>query len=101
MSWALGPRRTGTGASHHTVHNLMNTAALRRLAATKRALVAAYPRPLAQRTYATNEKDPQLGDYPQFPPVHRALLPPKGWWDNQMRRNFGDIVSFFFKTLSF
>ena len=53
---------------------------------------------LVCRTYATpvpsrpKEKDPQLGDYPQLPDVSRQLLPPTGWWDNQMRRNFGDVV---------
>ena len=53
----------------------------------------------ASRAYATparvesSEKDPQLGDYPQLPNVSRQNLPPTGWWDNQMRRNFGDTVS--------
>lgn len=40
------------------------------------------------------EKDPQLGDYPQFPPVsqqHRRYDP--RWWDKQEKRNFGETVS--------
>lgn len=65
----------------------MNTS-LRRLAASRRAFVA-FPAP---RAYATPSKDPQLGDYPALPDVSRGVLPPTGWWDNQMRRNFGDTV---------
>jgi NADH dehydrogenase (ubiquinone) 1 beta subcomplex subunit 8 len=53
----------------------------------------------AQRTYATppvsyhqQEVDPQLGGYPQLPYISRQRLPAKGWWDPQMRRNYGDTV---------
>jgi len=42
---------------------------------------------------ATQEKDPQLGDYPELPWQSSQTLPPRGWWDQQMRRNFGDPVS--------
>jgi len=42
--------------------------------------------------YKPQEKDPQLGDYPQLPWVSNQLRPPKGWWDNQMRRNYGEVV---------
>lgn len=55
--------------------------------------------PLLSRTYATpatykpHEKDPQLGDYPDLPWVSNQEFPAKGWWDQQMRRNFGDPVS--------
>jgi NADH dehydrogenase (ubiquinone) 1 beta subcomplex subunit 8 len=59
------------------------------------------PRTLAlvsRRAYATpvsyhqQEIDPQLGGYPQLPYISRQRLPAKGWWDGQMRRNFGDTV---------
>lgn len=55
--------------------------------------------PLSWRAYATpatfkpQEKDPQLGDYPDLPWVSDQELPARGWWDQQMRRNFGDPVS--------
>jgi hypothetical protein len=51
------------------------------------------------RTYATPvefkqpEHDPQLGDYPQLPAISNQRRPPKGWWDNQERKNFGETVS--------
>jgi len=38
------------------------------------------------------EIDPQLNGYPQLPDTSKQSLPPRGWWDNQMRRNFGDTV---------
>ncbi|KAI0322753.1 Ndufb8, NADH dehydrogenase 19kDa subunit [Amylostereum chailletii] len=50
------------------------------------------------RTYATpavlakKDVDPQLNGYPQLPDVSRQTLPPKGWWDMQMRRNIGDTL---------
>ncbi|GBE87986.1 Ndufb8, NADH dehydrogenase 19kDa subunit [Sparassis latifolia] len=49
------------------------------------------------RTYATpvavkRDEDPQLAGYPQLPYISRQLLPPKGWEDPQMRRNFGDTL---------
>ncbi|KAF9223771.1 Ndufb8, NADH dehydrogenase 19kDa subunit [Gyrodon lividus] len=43
-------------------------------------------------TSATQEKDPQLGDYPDLPWLSNQTLQPRGWWDQQMRRNFGDPV---------
>lgn len=39
------------------------------------------------------EPDYQLGDYPQLPWETTQLRPAKGWWDLQMRRNFGETVS--------
>ena len=55
------------------------------------------PKPLrwsrAASTSAAQEKDPQLGDYPELPWQSSQTLPPRGWWDQQMRRNFGDPVS--------
>ena len=50
--------------------------------------------PSVLRTYASQaqDADPQLADYPRLPWVSRQTLPPKGWWDPQMRRNFGDTV---------
>ena len=68
---------------------VMNSLALRRASSTVRALLA-LRRP-AHRALST-QKDPQLGDYPALPDVSRATLPPTGWWDNQMRRNFGETV---------
>jgi hypothetical protein len=38
------------------------------------------------------EVDPQLNGYPQLPNESRQSLSPYGWWDIQMRRNFGDTV---------
>ena len=75
----------------------MNIPALRTAGLQRRAL-AVVVRNAQRRRYATpvsyeaKEKDPQLGDYPQLPDVSRQYLPPTGWWDNQMRRNFGDTV---------
>jgi len=48
--------------------------------------------PAALRAYSSQvqEADPQLADYPRLPWVSRQRLSPKGWWDPQMRRNFGD-----------
>ncbi|EPQ52801.1 hypothetical protein GLOTRDRAFT_5675, partial [Gloeophyllum trabeum ATCC 11539] len=37
-------------------------------------------------------EDPQLNGYPRLPYVSRQYLPPKGWEDPQMRRNFGDTL---------
>jgi NADH dehydrogenase (ubiquinone) 1 beta subcomplex subunit 8 len=55
-------------------------------------------------SYATNSipanlqshlpDDPQIADYPRLPWVSRQRLPARGWWDPQMRRNFGDTVHF-------
>jgi len=75
----------------------MNIPALRSAGVQRRALavvrsvqhVRRYATPVA---YESKEKDPQLGDYPQLPDVSRQYLPPTGWWDNQMRRNFGDTL---------
>jgi hypothetical protein len=36
--------------------------------------------------------DPQIGDYPVIT-TNSQLLPAKGWWNQQARRNFGDPVS--------
>ncbi|TFK49958.1 hypothetical protein OE88DRAFT_1719366 [Heliocybe sulcata] len=37
-------------------------------------------------------EDPQLNGYPRLPYVSRQYLPPRGWDDPQMRRNFGDTL---------
>jgi NADH dehydrogenase (ubiquinone) 1 beta subcomplex subunit 8 len=53
----------------------------------------------AARTYATpvpflrEEKDPQLGDYPDLPYESKQRRNARGWDDPQMRRNFGEPVS--------
>ena len=54
---------------------------------------------IATRKYATpvpfirEEKDPQLGDYPDLPYEYKQRRSPYGWDDPQMRRNFGELVS--------
>lgn len=35
----------------------------------------------------------KLGDYPELPWRSAQELPPRGWWDEQDRRNLGDPVS--------
>lgn len=52
------------------------------------------------RTFATSsssraeEKDPQLGDYPDVPArSYQSRRYDKSWWDPQEKRNFGEIVS--------
>ncbi len=81
----------------------MNIAALR---SQRRELLAVVRSAQHARRYATpvayesKEKDPQLGDYPQLPDVSRQYLPPTGWWDNQMRRDFGDTVRCLSDSLS-
>jgi len=70
---------------------LSRTRAATRLLKSSPSSVAA---PAVLRTYASQaqDADPQLADYPRLPWVSRQRLPPKGWWDPQMRRNFGDNV---------
>ncbi|KAI0264474.1 Ndufb8, NADH dehydrogenase 19kDa subunit [Gloeopeniophorella convolvens] len=68
---------------------------LHALRASLRTPAGALPRSHLSRTYATataKEVDPQLNGYPQLPNEFRQNLPPKGWWDIQMRRNFGDTM---------
>ncbi|KAG8778404.1 hypothetical protein FRB91_009229 [Serendipita sp. 411] len=36
--------------------------------------------------------DPQIGDYPQPEGVSNQMKDPKGWWDTQYRRNFGETL---------
>lgn len=52
--------------------------------------------PASARTYASpsEEPDPQLAGYPQLPWVSRQTLPPRGWQDEQLRRNFGETVRY-------
>ncbi|PVU96086.1 hypothetical protein BB561_001406 [Smittium simulii] len=38
------------------------------------------------------DPDPQIGDYPNLPFIKGELKTPYGWWDRQMRRNFGDTL---------
>ncbi|KAI0001477.1 hypothetical protein BJV74DRAFT_974073 [Russula compacta] len=46
----------------------------------------------AYSVHAQKELDPQLNGYPQLPNTSRQSLPAHGWWDSQMRRNFGDTM---------
>lgn len=41
-----------------------------------------------------------LGDYPQLPWESAQLRSPRGWWDNQDRRNKEDPVNLLFTTIS-
>ncbi|EIW84326.1 hypothetical protein CONPUDRAFT_50068 [Coniophora puteana RWD-64-598 SS2] len=45
------------------------------------------------KVYRAQEKDPQLGDYPDLPWVSNQQRSPYGWWDPQMRRNFNEPAS--------
>ncbi|GFZ43895.1 hypothetical protein JCM24511_01615 [Saitozyma sp. JCM 24511] len=38
------------------------------------------------------EIDPQLNGYPQLPYVSLQTREPFGWWDQQERKNFGEVV---------
>ncbi|KAG8716396.1 hypothetical protein FRC11_013379 [Ceratobasidium sp. 423] len=66
----------------------------------------AAPRLGLVRTYATPvefkqpKNDPQLGDYPQLPPISLQRRPAKGWWNAQERRNFGETVPEQYEILS-
>ncbi len=61
-----------------------------RLSLLRRQSLLLPRRPFSQ--LAQKEPDPQLNGYPQLPNVSRQSLPPRGWWDSQMRRNRGDTV---------
>ena len=78
----------------------MSSAIARRVTAAHALARRSPARPLlpaSARTYASpaEEPDPQLAGYPQLPWVSRQTLPPRGWQDEQMRRNFGETVRFF------
>jgi len=47
-------------------------------------------KPLKHLTVEGDTPDLQLGTYPQPQGISNQQLPPKGWWDNQYRRNFGE-----------
>ncbi|OCH95372.1 hypothetical protein OBBRIDRAFT_830935 [Obba rivulosa] len=75
---------------------MITATSLARLSGVRAAIRAGRAVP-ALRTYSTpipfkEEVDPQLGGYPQLPYVSKQRLPPRGWDDPQMRRNFGDPV---------
>jgi NADH dehydrogenase (ubiquinone) 1 beta subcomplex subunit 8 len=57
-----------------------------------RRLILRRPAATLTRTYTQKEVDPQLNGYPQLPNDSKQSLSPYGWWDIQMRRNFGDTV---------
>ncbi|PVV01857.1 hypothetical protein BB560_003711 [Smittium megazygosporum] len=38
------------------------------------------------------DPDPQIGEYPNLPYIMNEERTPYGWWDRQMRRNFGETV---------
>ena len=67
---------------------------LRRFAARSAARHRSLASTNILRLYSTppEEPDPQLNGYPQLPWQSRQNLPPLGWQDNLMRRNFGDTV---------
>lgn len=88
-----GPRYILT-SSHSTKTNMNALSKPRAAARLFKSSPASVAVPAVLRTYASQaqEADPQLADYPRLPWVSRQRLPPKGWWDPQMRRNFGDTV---------
>jgi hypothetical protein len=63
----------------------MSLLAVRRLAFRR-------PAAISYSTFTQKEIDPQLNGYPQLPNDSKQSSPPHGWWDIQMRRNFGDTV---------
>ena len=81
MNFQIVLRRTGASKSCRN--------SLRRAGSSQ--IYRSYASPVASQQ---TEKDPQLGDYPQLPDVSRQYLPPKGWWDNQTRTNYGDTVCY-------
>ncbi|KAJ1933186.1 hypothetical protein EC988_009203 [Linderina pennispora] len=38
------------------------------------------------------DPEPQIGDYPNLPQRFAEDRPQRGWWDRQMRRNFGEPI---------
>lgn len=70
------------------------------------SLAARRAAPRLVRTYATPVEfkqpkiDPQLGEYPHLPPISAQRRPPKGWWNNQERRNFGETLPEQYEVLS-
>ncbi|KIL67527.1 hypothetical protein M378DRAFT_159340 [Amanita muscaria Koide BX008] len=76
----------------------MNSAIVRRVTGVQAIAGRHFVQPsrvsITARAYSspTEERDPQLNGYPQLPWVSRQTLPPKGWQDEQMRRNFGDTL---------
>ena len=72
---------------------MTTTLLLRRAAARQAATALSIVRYRPYSGQKPEEVDPQLDGYPQLPLVSRQHLPAKGWWDQQMRRNFGDTVS--------
>ncbi|KAJ1943506.1 hypothetical protein GGF37_002618 [Kickxella alabastrina] len=39
------------------------------------------------------DPEPQIGDYPNLPHKFAEARPHRGWWDRQMRRNFGEPIA--------
>ncbi|KAJ2378892.1 hypothetical protein IW150_000516 [Coemansia sp. RSA 2607] len=39
------------------------------------------------------DPEPQIGDYPNLPQKFAEARPQRGWWDRQMRRNFGEPIA--------
>src|SRR5580693_3110893 len=77
-------------------HTIPSMSSLLRLGLLRRPLLPSLP----IRSYSgfthSKEVDPQLNGYPQLSDVSRQSLPARGWWDIQMRRNFGDTACPFF-----
>ncbi|KIM73269.1 hypothetical protein PILCRDRAFT_829284 [Piloderma croceum F 1598] len=51
------------------------------------------------RPIEADERDPQIGDYPVIQ-ISNQQLTPRGWWDQQARRNFGDPIPEYDEVLS-
>ncbi|KAJ8072380.1 hypothetical protein PM082_015939 [Marasmius tenuissimus] len=66
-------------AARHPHRSISNSAA---------KIDAAFVEPQA----AEPETPEILTEYPDVTPINRQYLPPKGWQDNQYRRNYGDAL---------
>ncbi|CAE6449221.1 unnamed protein product [Rhizoctonia solani] len=75
---------------------MLSRIATRRVA-PRLGLVRAYATPVE---FKQPKNDPQLGDYPQIPPVSLQRRPAKGWWNQQERRNFGETLPEQYEILS-
>ncbi|KAK4683418.1 NADH dehydrogenase (ubiquinone) 1 beta subcomplex subunit 8, partial [Tremellales sp. Uapishka_1] len=65
----------------------------RTLPATRRlASTSSSTSQISTRLAPGEEIDPQLDGYPQLPWVSLQTREPKGWWDQQERKNFGEVM---------
>ncbi|CAG8579390.1 482_t:CDS:2, partial [Acaulospora morrowiae] len=78
-----------------TIRRTVNGTFLRKLPVTSQGYLAISRQQVA-RYKAEPPKysvdDPQIGDYPNLPMESRLKRPPLGWWDQQNRRDFGELL---------